>query len=89
MVIAETQSTKNEFFHSSIETDLVKENLPLTGEVTLTKDELYAVIDIIELEFIGSIRKDPDMDNIDYIVSMMNALQKFRTAYNRLNQRTE
>lgn len=54
---------------------------PLTETVTLDKDELYNIIDFIEIEFINSIRNDTEIDNIDYIISMMNALQKFRIAY--------
>lgn len=54
---------------------------PLTETVTLDKDELYNIIDFIEIEFINSIRNDTDIDNIDYVVSMMNVLQKFRLAY--------
>lgn len=54
---------------------------PLTETVTLDKDELYNIIDFIEVEFINAIRNDTDIDNIDYVVSMMNALQKFRLAY--------
>lgn len=52
-----------------------------TETVTLDKDELYNVIDFIEVEFIDAIRNDTEIDNIDYIVSMMSALQKFRLAY--------
>ena len=49
--------------------------------ITLDKDELYNIIDFIEVEFINVIRNDTEIDNIDYIVSMMSALQKFRLAY--------
>lgn len=54
---------------------------PKRTDVTLEKDELSNVIEFIELNFIESIRTDPDIDNIDYIISMMSALQKFRIAY--------
>lgn len=54
---------------------------PLTETVTLDKDELYNIIDFIEIEFINSIRNDIDIDNVDYIISMMSVLQKFRLAY--------
>lgn len=54
---------------------------PLTETVTLDKDELYNIIDFIEVEFINAIRNDTEIDNIDYIVSMMSVLQKFRLAY--------
>ena len=49
--------------------------------VKLKKDELQNIIEFIELNFIDSIRNDTDIDNIDYILSMMRTLQKFRLAY--------
>lgn len=61
--------------------DGVEYTLPPRAEVTLDKDELDNVIEFIELNFIESIRNDLDIDNIDYIISMMSALQKFRLAY--------
>lgn len=51
------------------------------ADVTLDEDELSNVIEFIETNFIESIRTDTDIDNIDYIISMMSALQKFRLAY--------
>lgn len=54
---------------------------PATADITLEKDEIYNLIDFIEIEFIDAVRKDEEIDNIDYIVSMMNALQKLRLAY--------
>ena len=56
----------------------------LTATVVFDKDELYNLIDFIEIEFIDSIRRDEEVDNIDYIISMMNALQKLRCAHNSL-----
>lgn len=61
----------------------------LTEIVLLDKDELYNVIDFIEVEFIRAIRDDEDIDNIDYVVSMMNALQKFRSAYESIKLQEE
>ena len=61
--------------------DSVEYTPPPRAEVTLDKDELNNVIEFIELNFIESIRNDPDIDNIDYIISVMSALQKFRLAY--------
>ena len=58
----------------------------LTATVVFDKDELYNLIDFIEIEFIDSIRKDEEVDNIDYIISMMNALQKLRCAHNSLKK---
>lgn len=58
----------------------------LTATVVFDKDELYNLIDFIETEFIDSIRRDEAVDNIDYIISMMNALQKLRCAHNSLKK---
>lgn len=58
----------------------------LTATVVFDKDELYNLIDFIEIEFIDSIRRDEEVDNIDYIISMMNALQKLRCAHNSLKK---
>lgn len=58
----------------------------LMATVAFDKDELYNLIDFIEIEFIDSIRKDEEVDNIDYIISMMNALQKLRCAHDYLKK---
>lgn len=58
----------------------------LMATVVFDKDELYNLIDFIEIEFIDSIRRDEEVDNIDYIISMMNALQKLRCAHNSLKK---
>ena len=58
----------------------------LTATVVFDKDELHNLIDFIEIEFIDSIRKDEEVDNIDYIISMMNALQKLKCAHNSLKK---
>ena len=58
----------------------------LMATVVFDKDELYNLIDFIEIEFIDSIRKDEEVDNIDYIISMMNALQKLRCAHDSLKK---
>jgi hypothetical protein len=57
------------------------EQTPITADITLEKDEIYNLIEFIEIEFINSVRNDENIDNIDYIISMMNALQKLRLAY--------
>ena len=59
---------------------------PETASVTLDKDELNNIIEFIEFNFIESIRNDPDIDNIDYVVSMMSALQKLRFAHDYLKK---
>ena len=58
----------------------------LTTTVEFDKDELYNLVDFIEIEFIDSIRRDEEVDNIDYIISMMSALQKLRCAHNSLKK---
>lgn len=54
--------------------------------ITLSKTELDNIIEFIEFEFLDTIRRDPDIDNIEYVVSMMNALQKLRFAYDCLEK---
>lgn len=58
----------------------------LTTTVEFDKDELYNLVDFIEIEFIDSIRRNDAIDNIDYVVSMMNALQKLRSAHDYLKK---
>lgn len=49
-------------------------------QIELTDTQLGNVIDFIETEFIDSIRRDESVDNIDYVIDMMNALQIMRFA---------
>lgn len=58
----------------------------LTKTVEFNKEELYNLIDFIEIEFIDAIRRDEEIDNIDYVISMMNTLQKLRVAHDCLEQ---
>ena len=51
-----------------------------------TTVEFDNLVDFIEIEFIDSIRRDDAIDNIDYVVSMMNALQKLRSAHDYLKK---
>lgn len=53
-----------------------------TKVVFLTDEELREVIDFIEVEFYGTIRRDTDIDVIDYAMNLMSALKKFREARN-------
>lgn len=48
--------------------------------IGFTKSQVSNMIEFIELNFIESIRQDTDIDNIDYIVDMTNALQILRKA---------
>lgn len=43
-----------------------------------TKSQVYNLIEFIELNFIDVVRNDTDIDNIDYVVDMMDALTKLR-----------
>lgn len=52
----------------------------LTTKVELTSTQINNLIDFIEIEFIDSIRRDTDIDNIDYIVSISDSLKALRAA---------
>ena len=43
-----------------------------------TKSQVDNLIEFIELNFINIVRNDTDIDNIDYVVDMMDALTKLR-----------
>ncbi len=51
-----------------------------TLNIELTKTQVDNLIEFVELNFIQSIRDDTDIDNIDYIVDMMDALKTLRFA---------
>lgn len=46
--------------------------------VEFTESQLKNVIEFIEFEFIDSIRRDECIDNVEYVIDMMNALQSMR-----------
>ena len=48
--------------------------------ITLTNSQVRNLIEFIELYFIDSIRADTEMDNIDYIVDIVEALKELRKA---------
>lgn len=43
-----------------------------------TKSQVDNLIEFIELNFINALRNDTDIDNIDYVVDMMDTLTKLR-----------
>ena len=43
-----------------------------------TKSQVDNLIEFIELNFIDVVRNDTDINNIDYVVDMMDALTKLR-----------
>ena len=51
-----------------------------TLNVALTKSQVDNLVEFVELNFIQSIRDDTDIDNIDYVVDMMDALKTLRLA---------
>lgn len=51
---------------------------PKTINVPLTASQITNLTEFIEFEFIDMVRNDEYVDNIDYIVDMMNALQTLR-----------
>ena len=51
-----------------------------TLDVALTKSQVDNLIEFVEINFIKSIRDDTDIDNIDYIEDMMDALKTLRLA---------
>ena len=51
-----------------------------TLNVALTKSPVDNLVEFVELNFIQSIRDDTGVDNIDYVVDMMDALKTLRLA---------
>ena len=49
-----------------------------TLNVALTKSQVDNLVEFVELNFIQSIRDDTGVDNIDYVVDMMDALKTLR-----------
>lgn len=49
-------------------------------KVELSASQVSNLVDFIEIEFIDSIRRDDDIDNIEYVISMMDALKALREA---------
>ena len=58
-----------------------KKTLP----VEFTKSQIDSLVEFIELFFIDSIRNDEEVDNIDYIIDMMEALKKLRAVANEFD----
>lgn len=48
--------------------------------ISLTISQIENLKEFIEFEFIGSIRDDENIDNIDYIVDMMDTYKKLKEA---------
>ena len=49
-----------------------------TLNVALTKSQVDNLVEFVELNFTQSIRDDTGVDNIDYVVDMMDALKTLR-----------
>lgn len=48
--------------------------------VPLTMSQIKNLIDYIEIDFIGTIRRDEFIDNIDYVLDIMESLKTLRIA---------
>lgn len=53
-------------------------NTEKTRPVELTKSQVDNLVEFIEWNFIDVVRKDEGIDNINYIIDMMEALKKLR-----------
>lgn len=51
-----------------------------------TKSQVDNLIEFIELNFIDAVRNDTDIDNIDYVVDMIDALTKLRQTRSAMKQ---
>ena len=58
-------------------------------KVELTHSQLHNLIGFIEYEFIGSIRRNDDIDNINYIINMSDALKTLRNTKVAFDRRDE
>ncbi len=55
-------------------------NTEIKINVPLTLSQIKNLIDYIEIDFIGTIRRDECIDNIDYILNIMESLRALRIA---------
>lgn len=60
-------------------------NYEKTLPVEFTKSQVDNLVEFIEWNFIDVVRKDKDIDNIDYIIDMMEALMKLRAVANEFD----
>ena len=51
-----------------------------------TKSQVDNLIEFIELNFIDIVRNDTGIDNIDYVVDMMDALTKLRQTHSAMQE---
>lgn len=56
-----------------------------TFPIEFTKSQIDNLVEFIEWNFIDVVRKDEGIDNIDYIIDMMETLKKLRVAANEFN----
>lgn len=52
----------------------------------LTQSQVDNLIEFIEMNFVDAVRNDTDIDNIDYVVDMMDALTKLRQTRSAMKQ---
>ena len=53
-------------------------------ELNFDKETCKNVADFLELYFFQNIRDDPDMDNIEYVRSLINAIDELKRVYKKL-----
>lgn len=56
-----------------------------TLPVEFTKSQVDNLVEFIEWNFIDIIRKDEEVDNINYIIDMMETLKKLRAVANEFD----
>ena len=57
-----------------------------TLSVEFTKSQVDNLVEFIEWNFIDIIRKDEEVDNINYIIDMMEALKKLRVVAEKFDK---
>lgn len=51
--------------------------------IDFTKSQIENLMEFIEFEFLDAIRKDTDIDNINYVADMMEAYTKLKDALDK------
>lgn len=49
-------------------------------KIELTEDQCVSLMDFIELEFIQSLRNDPDADNLQYVINICDIYKAVKEA---------
>ena len=49
-------------------------------KIELTKGQCESLVEFVEWEFIPSLRNDPDIDNLQYVINICDAYKVFKEA---------